>query len=171
MPSDRPASVRPIGISPFCLRLTIRPTAFGPANVCPSGRFGDPEKGIQMRSDENLMTVDLVVAASQMLFRSGGESFRKTGMPAAGCAPGLPTRAGIGESKRPPAQVRARGNATGVCGWGRDQCAGGDGAQSARRWRRVRAWAMKVLEAAARRRGRLSRCKSVIGFASGPRKR
>lgn len=33
-----------------------------------------------MRSDGNLVTVDLVVAASQMLFLSGGEPLRKTGL-------------------------------------------------------------------------------------------
>ena len=32
-----------------------------------------------MRSDGNLVTVDLVVAASQMLFFSGAEPLRKTG--------------------------------------------------------------------------------------------
>ena len=42
-----------------------------------------------MRSDGNLVTVDLVVAASQMLFFSGGEPLRKTGMLAAACAPGF----------------------------------------------------------------------------------
>ena len=42
-----------------------------------------------MRSDGNLVTVDLVVAASQMLFFSGGEPLRKTGLLAGADAPGF----------------------------------------------------------------------------------
>jgi len=42
-----------------------------------------------MRSDGNLVTVDLVVAASQMLFFSGGEPLRKTGLLPAADAPGF----------------------------------------------------------------------------------
>jgi hypothetical protein len=42
-----------------------------------------------MRSDGNLVTVDLVVAASQMLFFSGGEPLRKTGLLTGADAPGF----------------------------------------------------------------------------------
>ena len=42
-----------------------------------------------MRSDGNLVTVDLVVAASQMLFLSGGEPLRKTGLLTGADAPGF----------------------------------------------------------------------------------
>ncbi len=43
-----------------------------------------------MRSDGNLVTVDLVVAASQMLFFCGGEPLRKTGLLTGAGRPGLP---------------------------------------------------------------------------------
>jgi hypothetical protein len=110
-----------------------------------------------MRSDENLMTVDLVVAVSQMLFCSGGESFRKTGMSAAACAPGFQLAPVLEKVSVHPRKFAPEVTLLAFADGAEINVLAEMALKSARRWRRVRAWAMKVLEGAARRRGRLSR--------------